>query len=255
VGVAGQRLADVLPLSESAPATVATFLTLARADEGSAAAPPPVGDTGGVSDRTAIAINAAVLLLRSGGGEEAAPEGEVPAPVVKNPVRDAEAVTDSLTIGVDEALQRSGAALREQLLGEDGLVPQEVPGDVLGEVFRRWRDDLEVVGQRLLQLQSGVDLRVPAEALVKVLAEMADPLTDLSGSGPARGLIDPFLPAPAAGASASPGERQRPGDGSEAGLGEDGSTLPKVLAVAGLGLGSLLWHYRPTVDGHRIRRR
>src|SRR5262249_56681872 len=44
-GEPGQRLAGVLPLSESAPATVANFLTLARAETTS-----PGGDRGGGSD-------------------------------------------------------------------------------------------------------------------------------------------------------------------------------------------------------------
>jgi hypothetical protein len=225
-----QRLADVLPLSETAPATVATLLTVARVEA------TPVGDRGGESDLPAAGGNA-TILVRSGGGDpgEAAGTAQVAAP--EGPagvaIQEREAATDSLTIGLDEALQRSGAALRERLLEEDRPpAPQGVPDGALDEVFSGWRSGMETVGRRLLR--GGADL-LAAAALANALAERAMSLTDLPEAGLGSSPGEPVLPAVSVDEQLAPSvDQQPPADGSVARLWEGGPTLEGVLVVAGL---------------------
>jgi hypothetical protein len=150
-----QRLASVLPLQEAAPATVATFLTLAgvepQADSGA-------GANGSTESSAAMLLlgargTAANLVAVPGGEGAVAGDPMAEAPPVALAPRPTEAAADGLTIGVDEALQRSGAGLRQWLLGQEGpatldeLPPaaeEGVPGGLPeGEARRRSPDDTE----------------------------------------------------------------------------------------------------------------
>jgi hypothetical protein len=247
-----QRLADVLPLSESSLATVAIFLTVSRTEA------TPADDTG-ENDIVFVVPRSTTVLpttargddaSQAGGTEDEPPDEDAP---VSTPTT--EAATDGLRIGVDDALQRSGAGLRERLLDEDRPpAPSVVPDEVLDEVFRRWLPGLgtepEAGGQPLLQ--GSADLPVPADSLTKPLAEVATSLTALPESGQARGRIQPILPAaPAPGQPARSGHRQRPEIGGEAPLVENGSKISTLFLAAGFVSG--LWLYRQTqpVRQHR----
>jgi hypothetical protein len=245
-----QRVADVLPLSESSLATVATFLTVARAEEQS-------GEAGADADGL-DATPGAVALVRAVPGQAAVvagPTGEEPPepPAVVVPAPNAEAAADALTIGVDEALQRSGAGLRERLLDADRPpAPGGVPKEALEEVFRRWLDDLEAVGQQFLQGRA--DFLVPMASLGNALAAMASSLIALPGLGPASDRVERFLPAAPVGTQPAPSiDRQPPADGSEARLWESGPTLKSVLVVAGFVSG--IWLCRQTLPGQQNRRK
>src|SRR5262249_41273994 len=142
----------------------------------------------------------------------------------------------SLMIGLDEALQRSGAGLRQRLL-EGEQPPAAVPDGVLEEAFRRWLPELEAVEQRLAQ--GGAELLASAESVADALAERPGRRTAPPRPARAAALGEPGLPGAASGKAPAAG-RAGPGaaDGPQARLGEDGPALSPVL-VAGLGWG--LW--------------
>jgi hypothetical protein len=246
-----QRVADVLPLSESSLATVAIFMTVSRTEA------TPANETGENGIVFTIPSSTTVLpatargddASQAGGTEDEPPDEDAPVPTP-----DTAAATDGMRIGVDEALQRSGAGLRERLLDEDRPpAPGGVPDEVLDEVFRRWLPgpgtEPEAGGQPLLE--GGKELPVPADSLGNALAEVAGPQTAIAESGLAGGLVQPLLPdASAAGQPAPADHRRRPPDGQDARPLENGSRISTVFLAAGFVSG--LWLYRQApVPQHR----
>jgi hypothetical protein len=163
-----QRVAEVLPLRQSALPTVATFLTVSRA-EGAVA-----GDSGGPEGSVSVLTGLVpVVVLPSvspagapvGGTEDEPHEGAVGVPA-----QGMGATADNLVIGVDEALQRSAAGLRERIWQEGSPpAPGERPNNALEEVFRPWQPDLGAAGPHP-QDSAGL---VPAGAPGNALADLA----------------------------------------------------------------------------------
>src|SRR5262249_48916366 len=164
----GRRFPDLSPLWGSSVATVATFLTVARAEDTLAGAENRLvsvildgdGDVPttlfNISVLVVPSFNAPVLLAPGGGDAAESAEGTEEGLSTKSGMlltQSAEAKADGLTIGLDEALQRSGAGLRELLLQEDEApAPASPPEGTVDEVFRRWLTDRgrDLVGAELV---------------------------------------------------------------------------------------------------------
>ena len=114
---------------------------------------------------------------------------------------------------------------------------------MLEEVFRRWRPELDALGQRLGQ--AGADLLVPVTSLMNAFAEMSKSLSGAPGAH-ATGLAAPTDERPA-----PPVDRQPPAAGSETRLWENGPTLESALMV--VGFVSALWLCRPPRAGQQQR--
>src|SRR5262249_41026897 len=150
---------------------------------------------------------------------------------------------------LDEALQRSGASLRERLLDGE-RPPAAVPDGVLEEAFRRWLPELEVIEQRLLR--GSADLSVPAGASGDAPGEMGGPPTSLVESALGRGLLPPAPPAtPAIEQPAPTGQEQSPADEPEAALWEKQPHLVNVFLAAGFVSGVWLQRQRRRVGKDR----
>src|SRR5262249_55673589 len=139
-----QRLAAVLPLGQAGLAPVAIFLTVTRM-EGTPAA--EAGGEGGV----ALPAGPAALRATAAGPGAATPAGgtaeEAAGGPAAGPTPSAGSAADSLTIGVDEALERSGAGPRQGLQeGERPLAPPTPPEEAREEALLRWLPDRETVG-------------------------------------------------------------------------------------------------------------
>jgi hypothetical protein len=246
-----QRLAEVLPLSESTLATVATLVTVAGGETS------PVGGVvaeprSPVPLLVAATVSAPALVPALGG--DAAQTAEPPLLPAVLPIVDTEAATDSLMIGLDEALKRSGAELRQRLLEEELPARGGVVDAARVEGFRQGLADLgtelEALGRRLRLV--GADRLGPAGSLGNTLAGMAGSLTTLPETNLRPCVVQPFLPAaPAAGQPASSSDLQRPVDEVEARLWENEAAAWNDLLVAGLVWGFWLYHQTLSVQQHR----
>ncbi|HKB42584.1 MAG TPA: hypothetical protein VKD72_39515, partial [Gemmataceae bacterium] len=262
-GEPGQRLPDVLPLQGSSVATVATFLTVARAEDTLAGAESRLvsvildgdGDVPttlfNISVLVVPSFNAPVLLAPGGGDAAESAEGTEEGLSTKSGMlltQSAEAKADGLTIGLDEALQRSGAGLRELLLQEDEApAPASPPEGTVDEVFRRWLTDR---GRDLV----GAELVVRASSLGDIWSAGFGALVALREAGlvqpDALSRQGPPSAAPAAEQDVSSDQREGQAGWPEARLWENGLTLPQVLLAAGLV--SSLWLYRRGHSGQRL---
>src|SRR5262249_45302858 len=157
---------------------------------------------------------AGALVPASGGEGAEAAEAPVAGPAA--PAGDVQAALSSLTIGVDEALKRSGAELRAWMLEEGPTSEGRGMEEGLGEVLGGWLPAVEAAGRQLLHGSAG--LLQPVSQLGNTLAALPAALTQ------------PWL---AAGPEAVPGVEQLPEVPAEAVPGEAHSTGWDLLLAAG----------------------